>query len=70
MIQICAWCQQEGKLGVLGVLESTGEDSDTQQSHGICPYHVLRLKRTYRRSLPPRTNPALLHHSSRISHPS
>jgi|GEM_PF-2924700 len=64
MIRICAWCQQEGKLGVL---EATGEGSDTQQSHGICPYHVRRLRHTYRRSLPPRTIPASLHHSGSIS---
>ena len=64
MIQICAWCQQEGKLEAL---EPTGESFDTRQSHGICPYHVLCLRHTYRHSLPPRTIPASLHHSGNTS---
>ena len=48
MIRICAWCQQEGKLGVQ---EFPGEKADEQQSHGICQNHALRLRHTYRRSL-------------------
>ena len=48
MIRICAWCQQEGKLGVQ---ELPGEKAHEQQSHGICNNHALRLRRTYRRSL-------------------
>ena len=48
MIVICAWCQQEGKRRIL---ETTGEKSDGQESHGICQYHFLRLRHEYRRSL-------------------
>ena len=48
MIRICAWCQQEGKLGVQ---ELPGEKAYEQQSHGICQNHALRLRHTYRRSL-------------------
>ena len=48
MIRICAWCQQEGKLEVLGI---TGEGADAQQSYGICLNHALRLRHEYRRSL-------------------
>ena len=47
MIRICAWCQQEGKLGVQ---ELPSGKTDEQQSHGICQNHALRLRRTYRRS--------------------
>ena len=48
MIRICAWCQQESKLGVQ---ELASEKAAEQQSHGICQNHALRLRNTYRRSL-------------------
>jgi len=33
---ICAWCQQEGRSGLLRVREPVGDDSET---HGICERH-------------------------------
>ena len=53
MIRICAWCQQEGKLGVQ---ELPGENTAEQQSHGICQNHALRLRHTYRPSLLPQAH--------------
>ena len=48
MIWICAWCQQEGKLGVQKL---PSEKNPEQQSHGICQNHALHLRHTYRPSL-------------------
>ena len=69
MIRICAWCQQEGKLGVQ---ELPGEKAHEQQSHGICHNHALRLRRTYRRSLlrqPHLTSPQHLKQGSTLNVP-
>ncbi len=41
MTRICAWCQNEGKSGILGKGPS---GKDGKKSHGICKLHLLRLK--------------------------
>jgi len=64
MIRICAWCQQEGKLGAQ---ELPGEKADEQQSHGICQNHALRLRHTYSHSLHPQPHLTSPHHSKQVS---
>lgn len=40
---VCAWCEAEGVLTVLGnVPDSSGMSGD---SHGVCPRHLKMLKR-------------------------
>ena len=48
MIQVCAWCEQEGRHNIL---TQKSEYSLGQVSHGICPTHALRLRHGYRRRL-------------------
>jgi len=48
MIQICAWCQQEGSQDVQGQIANRPL---AKISHGICRNHALNLRHTYRRSL-------------------
>ncbi len=47
IIQICAWCQQEGQ----GKSHAQKAENPLEQvSHGICRYHARRLRNSYRRS--------------------
>lgn len=49
MIRICAWCRQEGKLGIL---EANPEESTKKvefESHGICYDHGLRLRQSFQK---------------------
>ncbi|MDH5586997.1 MAG: hypothetical protein OEZ05_10245 [Nitrospirota bacterium] len=48
MIQICAWCQQEG---LQDVHRQMSERPLAKISHGICPDHARRLRHSYRPSL-------------------
>lgn len=48
MIRICAWCQQEGQQAIQ---KQSSKVPAVSISHGICQYHALGLRGTYRRSL-------------------
>ncbi len=52
MIQICAWCEQEGQQDIY---EKMAGRLPGQISHGICRNHALRLRHGYRRTLLRRT---------------
>lgn len=53
MIQICAWCQREGKVTTLAEVPGDREGV----SHGICDRHraEIRTRRDARRTLPAAT---------------
>ena len=58
---VCAWCQHEGRPGLMREDDASGEAFD---SHGICDDHSIRLLREirirFRQALPLslRTEPA------------
>ncbi len=63
MIHVCAWCQKEGKSGLL---RKTEKSLDEQESHGICPRHLLALRHAHRQRRLRKPTPA----SGNISLPS
>ncbi len=48
MIQICAWCQQEGSQDVH---KRMSKRPLAKVSHGICRTHALSLRHSFRPSL-------------------
>jgi hypothetical protein len=45
MKQVCAWCEREGKTGLLGEKEPLDDPSET---HGVCDSHQRVLLATLR----------------------
>lgn len=50
MLLVCAWCEREGRMGLLG---ETSPFDDPRTTHGICWMHV----RTYLKNCAHETEP-------------